>query len=129
MSPIKGWPYPSICTSSCTVGIVTIPVASHVVSVSEATALGVAGLVREAEQGEDVFVSRRGRPVAVMVSVERLERLRDLESDLRDVALVMARSASDAGSRIGLDEAIAALGFSRKELEAELDADLAAGRA
>ena len=107
----------------------TIPVASYVVSVSEATALGVAGLVREAEQGEDVFVSRRGRPVAVMLSVERLDRLRDLESDLRDVALVMARSASDTGSRIGLDDAIAALGFSRKELAAELDADLAAGRA
>jgi prevent-host-death family protein len=106
-----------------------IPVASYVVSVSEATALGVAGLVRAAEQGEDVFVSRRGRPVAVMVSVDRLDRLRDLESDLRDVALVMARSASDTGSRIGLDEAIAALGFSRKELEADLDADLAAGRA
>ena len=109
--------------------VMTIPVASYVVSVSEATALGVAGLVREAEQGEDVFVSRRGRPVAVMVSVDRLDRLRDLESDLRDVALVMARSVSDTGSRIGLDDAIAALGFSRKELEAELDADLAAGRA
>ena len=106
----------------------TISVASSVVSVSEATALGVAGLVRAAEQGEDVFVSRRGRPVAVMVSVDRLDRLRDLESDLRDVALVMARSASDTGSRIGLDESIAALGFSREELEAELDADLAAGR-
>ena len=107
----------------------TIPVASSVLSVSDATALGVAGLVRAAEQGEDVFVSRRGRPVAVMVSVDRLDRLRDRESDLRDVALVMARSASDTGIRIGLDEAIAALGFSRKELEAELDADLAAGRA
>ena len=107
----------------------TMPVASYVVSVSEATALGVAGLVRKAEQGEDVFVSRRGRPVAVMVSVDRLDRLRVLESDLRDVVLVMARSASDTGSRIGLDDAIAALGFSRKELEAELDADLAAGRA
>jgi prevent-host-death family protein len=105
------------------------PVASHVLSVSEATALGVAGLVREAELGEDVFVSRRGRPVAVMVSVERLEGLRKLESDLRDVALVMTRVATDNGTRIGLDEAITALGFSREELAAELAADRAAGRA
>ena len=65
----------------------TLPDVSRMMSVSEATALGVAGLVREAEQGEDVVVSRRGRPIAVMVSIDRLERLRELESDLRDVAL------------------------------------------
>jgi hypothetical protein len=50
------------------------------------------------------------------------------EEDLRDIALSLTRAATDSGARVGLDEAIAAFAFDRAELEAELDADLAAGR-
>jgi hypothetical protein len=50
------------------------------------------------------------------------------EQDLRDIALSLTRAATDSGAGVGLDEAIAAFGFDRAELEAELDADLAAGR-
>lgn len=51
-----------------------------------------------------------------------------LEVDLRETALILSRAATDTGDRTDLDEAITAFGFDRAELEAELDADLAAGR-
>jgi prevent-host-death family protein len=97
-------------------------------SVTQAAARGVAGLLRAAEVGEDVIVSRHGKPVAAVVSMARLEQLRDLESDLRDAALVLARAATDTGERVGIDDVIRGFGFSREELEAELDAELAAER-
>jgi prevent-host-death family protein len=78
--------------------------ASHVMSVSDVATRGVSGPVKDAEHGEDVIVARHGRPVAAVVSMARLEQLRSLESELRDVAWY-------------------SLG-----LETELAADLAAGR-
>lgn len=100
----------------------------YALSVSEATRRGVAGLVKDAEAGADVVVARHGQPVAAMVSMRRLAELQDLERDLRDVALILARMATDDGHRTSLDSAMTAFGFQRAELEAELDEDLAAGR-
>lgn len=102
---------------------------AHTLSVTEAAALGVAGLVRDAEQGSDVVVSRRGKPVACVVSMQRVEQLRELETELRDIALVLARAATDTGRRVSLDDAIEAFGFNRAELEAELGAEPASDRA
>ena len=99
-----------------------------VVSVTEAASQGVAKLVRGAEEGQDTVVARHGRPVAAMVGMRRLEELQELERDLRDIALILARAATDNGARIGLDEVITAFGYDRPTLEAELDADLTAGR-
>lgn len=95
---------------------------------TDAAARGVAGLIKDAEAGADIIVSRRGKPVAAVISTKQLEQLRSLEGDLRDAAMVIIRAATDTGRRSSLDDAIAAFGFSRAELEAELDADLAAGR-
>lgn len=100
----------------------------HVVSVSDAASRGVPGLVRAAEQGEDVVVERHGKAVAAIVSIARLSRIQRLESDLRDSVLILARLATDNGARTSLDDAIAGFGLDRAELEAELDDDLAAGR-
>jgi len=99
-----------------------------VVSVTEAASRGVSGLVRDAEDGSEVVVERRGRAVAAVVSIRRLNELRSLEADLRDAALVLARAATDTGARTDLDDAITAFGFNRAGLETELDADLSAGR-
>jgi prevent-host-death family protein len=100
----------------------------NIVSVTEAASQGIAKLVRGAEEGHDTVVARRGRPVAAMVGMRRLEELRELERDLRDIALILTRAATDTGARSGLDEVITAFGYDRATLEAELDADLAAGR-
>lgn len=101
---------------------------SRTVSVSDATARGVAGLIKDAENGEDIIVSRHGKPVAAVVSTQHLDALRDLEANLRDAALVLVRAATDTGVRGSLDDAITTFGLDRAELEAELDDDLAAGR-
>ncbi len=99
---------------------------TRTLSVTEAATRGVPGLVRDAEHGDDVIVARRGKPVAYVVGMDRMDQLRELESELRDVALVLARTATDSGRRISLDEAIEAFGYSRAELEAELEQEIAA---
>lgn len=42
-------------------------------SVTEAAGRGVAGLVKDAEGGDDIIVERRGRAVAAVVSVSHLD--------------------------------------------------------
>jgi prevent-host-death family protein len=73
----------------------------NTVSVTEAAAAGVASLVRDAENGGDIIVSRRGQPVAAVVSIRRLDQLRALEADLRDLALVPTRAASGPSAPTG----------------------------
>ncbi len=97
-------------------------------SVTAATGRGVAGLVKDAERGEDIIVERHGRPVAAVISVDQLDELHRIREDLNAAALVLARELNDAGNRTDLNDAIEAFGFDRAELEAELDADLAADR-
>jgi prevent-host-death family protein len=109
-------------------GMTLLDATPNVVSVTEAASQGIAKLVRSAEEGHDTVVARHGRPVAAMVGMRRLEELRELERDLRDIALILTRAATDTGARVGLDEVITAFGYDRAALEAELDADLAAGR-
>lgn len=99
-----------------------------VVSVTEAAKSGLSKLLRDVERGEDVVVERHGKAVAAVVSMRHLEEIRRLESDLREAVLLLSRAATDTGHRTALDEVLTAFGFDRAELEAELDADLAAGR-
>ena len=87
-------------------------------SVTEATQRGVAGLVAEAERGADLVVTRRNHPVAAVVGIGRLASLEAAESDLRDLALVLARAATDTGRRTPLDDVLAAFGHTRESLAA-----------
>lgn len=98
------------------------------VSVTEAAERGVSAIVRAAGEGHDIVVERHGHAVAAVVSMRRLDELAELEADVRSALLVITRLATDDGRRTDLDDVIAAFGFDRAELEAELDADLAAGR-
>lgn len=100
----------------------------HVLSVTEAAKRGLPRLVKDVECGEHVVVERRGKAVAALVNMSHLDEIRRLEADLRETALILSRAATDTGHRTDLDEAITAFGFHRAALEAELDADLAAGR-
>lgn len=96
-------------------------------SVTAATGRGVAGLVKDAERGEDVIVERHGRAVAAVISVKHFHELHRVRADLIAASLVLARELSDTGNRTDLDDAIAAFGFNRAELEAEIVADAALG--
>lgn len=102
--------------------------AERTLSVTAAAGRGVAGLVKDAEHGEDIIVERHGRPVAAVISVKHFDELHRVRADLTAASLVLARELSDTGNRTDLDDAIAAFGFDRADLEAELDADIAAGR-
>ncbi|WP_035857703.1 type II toxin-antitoxin system Phd/YefM family antitoxin [Cryptosporangium arvum] len=93
----------------------------HQVSVTEAAQRGVAGLVAEAEAGADVVVTRRHQPVAVLVSFQRLEQIDTVLSDLHDLALVLARSATDTGHRTSIDDVLTAFGHTRESLAASGD--------
>jgi prevent-host-death family protein len=87
-------------------------------SVTEAAQRGVARLVAAAEQGTDLVVTRRHQPVAAVVSIRRLSELEEAAADLRDLALVLARSVTDTGERVSLDEVLAAFGHTRESLAA-----------
>jgi prevent-host-death family protein len=100
----------------------------HVVSVTDAAKSGLPKLLRDVELGEDVVVERHGKAVAAVVSMRHLDEIRRLEADLRETALLLSRVATDSGRRTDLDDVLTTFGFDRAELEAELDADLAAGR-
>ncbi|MEO3795706.1 type II toxin-antitoxin system prevent-host-death family antitoxin [Nonomuraea sp. B10E15] len=87
-------------------------------SVTEAAQRGVARLVADAEQGTDLVVTRRHQPVAAVVSIRRLNELEEAAADLRDLALVLARSVTDTGERVSFDEVLAAFGHTRESLSA-----------
>lgn len=97
-------------------------------SVTEAAAQGVSAIVRRAGEGHEIVLERHGQAVAAIVGMGRLNELAELEADLRSAALVLTRVATDDGRRTGLGDVIASFGFDRVELDAELDADIAAGR-
>jgi prevent-host-death family protein len=83
-------------------------------SVTEASRRGVARLVADAAHGHEVVVERHGQPVAAVVDVDRFEEVTRLRDDLRDLALVIGRSAADDGRRTPLDEVVDAFGRARR---------------
>ncbi|MBP2340034.1 antitoxin (DNA-binding transcriptional repressor) of toxin-antitoxin stability system [Saccharothrix coeruleofusca] len=87
-------------------------------TVTEATKRGVAGLVADAEHGDALVVTRHHRPVAAVVGFHRLAEIEEAEADLRDLALVLARSAADTGRRTSLDDVLTAFGHTRESLAA-----------
>jgi prevent-host-death family protein len=105
-----------------------LDIPTRVLSVTEASSRGVAGLLKDSEHGADTVVERHGRPVAAVVSIQHFSELRELEQDLRSAALVLSRAATDNGRRTGLDDVIAAFGFTRGELQQERRDEAVAGR-
>jgi prevent-host-death family protein len=87
-------------------------------SVTEAAQRGVARLVADAEQGSGLVVTRRHRPVAAVVGIDRLAELEEAADDLRDLALVLARATTDSGLRTPLDDVLKAFGHTRESLAA-----------
>lgn len=87
----------------------------HRLSVTEATQRGVAGMINDAET-HDIVVTRRNHPVAVIVSMDRMEHIQNLIDDLRDLTLAASRVITDDGVRISFDDLLAAYGLSREDL-------------
>ena len=89
---------------------------SELISISEANKLGVSGLVRAAEDGHEHVLLRNNKPVAAIVSMERLEHLQQLEEDMIDVSLAVARMLTSGPERHSLDDVLSQFGYSRDEL-------------
>ncbi|GIH92260.1 type II toxin-antitoxin system prevent-host-death family antitoxin [Planobispora siamensis] len=92
-------------------------------TVTEAAQRGVARLVADAERGTDLVVTRRHRPVAAVVGIRRLNELEQAAADLRDLALVLVRAATDTGRRTPIDDVLSAFGRTRESLAALSDED------
>jgi prevent-host-death family protein len=86
------------------------------ISISDANKLGVSALVREAEEGHDRIVLRNNKAVAVVMSVERFERLQQLQEDLIDITLAASRMMTTSELRHTLDDVLERFGYSREEL-------------
>ena len=80
------------------------------ISISDASRLGISSLVRAAEEGDDVILLRGDKPVAAIVSMERLDQLQHLTDDLQDTALVAARMLTTGPKRYTLDQVLADCG-------------------
>jgi prevent-host-death family protein len=91
-------------------------------SVTAASSRGIARLVADAAHGSEVVITRHQEPVAAIVGIERLTALERLRDDLRDLALVVARSADDDGRRHSLDAVVDAFGRGYGEAAARSDA-------
>jgi prevent-host-death family protein len=79
-------------------------------SVTAASARGIARLVADAAHGSEVVVTRHGTPVAAVVGIDRIDELERLRRDLRDLALVISRTAADDGRRTRLEDVNVAFG-------------------
>ena len=89
---------------------------AELISISDAAKLGVSGLVRDAEAGHERVLLRNNKPVAAIVSMDRLEQLQQLEEDLLDVSLAAARMLTTGPERYSLDEVLARFGYTREQL-------------
>ena len=86
---------------------------SSVIPITEAATRGVSDLARQAENGVDITLTRHGKPVAVVMSVHRADRIAQLEADLVDGALVLSRMSNDDGQRFSADDVLAEFGIGR----------------
>ena len=89
-------------------------------SVTEAGKQGVSKLVADAENGRPQVLLRNNKAVAAIVDIaelDRLQRVDELEDDLRLLSIALARAAADSGRRYDLDDVINELGVDPGELE------------
>jgi prevent-host-death family protein len=96
---------------------------ADLISVTDANNKGVSKLVNEASEGRQFVVLRNNKPTAAIVGVDKLERLgqlEELQDDMKLLAITLARTVTDSGERISLEDAAASLGIGLDELD-ELD--------
>lgn len=89
------------------------------VSVTDANTRGVSWLVNTAAGGRTVVVMRNNKPAAVVTNpdyIDRLQRLDDIEDDLRLWAAALVRMATDSGARHRLEDVAVEFGV---DLDAE----------
>lgn len=94
------------------------------ISVTEATELGVSGLINAAEKAKVIHVERHGKPFGVIISPAYYEELETIREDLLDTLLLLTRMATDNGNRTTLDQLLEEFGEDREALMAEVEKEL-----
>ena len=94
---------------------------ADMLSVTDATRLGLSRLIRDAEAGQERVLLRNNRPVAAVVSIRRLDEWDGLADDLADVALAAARVLTAGEERHSLDDVLTRFGYTREQLLASGD--------
>ncbi len=89
---------------------------TDLISVSDASRMGVSALIKEAEAGHDRVVLRNNKPVAAVLSIQHLEDIQRREDELADISLVASRMLTTSGETHSLDEVLARFGYTRDEL-------------
>jgi antitoxin (DNA-binding transcriptional repressor) of toxin-antitoxin stability system len=90
----------------------------ELISISDAAKKGLSKLASDAAAGHEPVLLRNNRPIAALVSIERLDELEQREADVRDIALAMARLLTAGEERISLDEVLQHFGYTREQLRA-----------
>jgi antitoxin (DNA-binding transcriptional repressor) of toxin-antitoxin stability system len=91
---------------------------NDMISVTEASRQGVSKLIGAASEGRQLVVFRQNQPVAAIVDIktmERLQKLEELEEDLRLMAIALARTLTDSGERYDLEDVAAEFGVDLDE--------------
>jgi PHD/YefM family antitoxin component YafN of YafNO toxin-antitoxin module len=89
---------------------------ANLLSITDASRLGVSGLVHRAELGQEPVLLRNNKPVAAVMGMERFEQLQQLEEDLLDISLTTARMLTTGPARHSLDDVLARFGYTRDQL-------------
>jgi prevent-host-death family protein len=89
------------------------------ISVTEANRQGVSKLVSVASAGRELVLIKNNKPAAVIIGIEKLERLQRLEEDIRLLTMAVVRAATDTGERITLEDAAIRFGIDLSELSTE----------
>ena len=86
----------------------------NILTISEAQSQGISKIVSNAKSGRRIVVTRQGHPAAAVVDIEtldRLQRVEEIEENARLMALVLARMVTDNGHRTSLDDVLKELGI------------------
>ena len=91
---------------------------NDMISVTDAAKGGISKLINEASEGRQLVVFRNNQPAAAIVDIktmERLQRLDELEEDLRILAIAWVRTLTDSGERYELEDVAAEFGVDLDE--------------
>jgi prevent-host-death family protein len=97
---------------------------NDLVSVTDASNMGVSKLVSAAMEGREFVVLKNNKPAAAIVGIDKLERLQrveEIEEDIKLLALAVVRTVTDTGKRVSLDDAAAQFGIDLDDLDEESD--------
>lgn len=89
----------------------------ELISVTDAGKVGISGLVKVAERGEQRVLMKNNKPVAAVVGIDTLERNEELEERLSDVSLALTRLLTTSERRHSLEDALGRFGFTRGDLD------------